>query len=78
MDVYGPSWWGLVVFLPFLVFFLLIVVMILALRRRPTSAGPRSHALRLLEERYARGEISREEFLERRAVLKASDDDRAR
>jgi putative oligomerization/nucleic acid binding protein len=26
-------------------------------------------ALRLLEERYARGEISREEFLERRRVL---------
>jgi putative membrane protein len=26
-------------------------------------------ALRLLEERYARGEISRDEFLERRAVL---------
>jgi uncharacterized membrane protein len=25
--------------------------------------------VRLLEERYARGEITREEFLERRAVL---------
>jgi hypothetical protein len=29
----------------------------------------RSPALRVLEERYARGEISREEFLERREVL---------
>jgi putative membrane protein len=28
-----------------------------------------SPPVRLLEERYARGEISREEFLERRAVL---------
>ncbi|MFN2544020.1 MAG: SHOCT domain-containing protein [Actinomycetota bacterium] len=33
------------------------------LQSRTTSA------LRLLEERYARGEISREDFLERRAVL---------
>jgi hypothetical protein len=31
--------------------------------------GARSSGLRLLEERYARGEISREEFLERKAVL---------
>jgi putative membrane protein len=30
------------------------------------TAGP---AVRLLEERYARGEITREEFLERRAAL---------
>jgi Short C-terminal domain len=28
--------------------------------------------VRLLEERYARGEISREEFLERRTVLGGS------
>jgi uncharacterized membrane protein len=33
------------------------------------SEGP---AMRLLDERYARGEITREEFLERRTVLGAS------
>ena len=49
-----------------------IVAAILLLRnevpniRWPSSS---SSALRTLEERYARGEISREEFLERRAVL---------
>jgi putative membrane protein len=52
-----------------------IVAAILLLRREVPNirwpSGP-SPALRLLEERYARGEISREEFLERRAVLLSS------
>jgi putative membrane protein len=48
-----------------------VVVLIMVLRRRPgQTAGPRrSPALDALEERYARGEIERDEFLERRAVL---------
>src|SRR6266581_1435963 len=50
----------------------LIVVAVLLLRRElPHVRWPESRppALRLLEERYARGEISRDEFLERRRVL---------
>ncbi|HEX9312162.1 MAG TPA: SHOCT domain-containing protein [Actinomycetota bacterium] len=49
-----------------------IVAAILLLRREvPQLRLPEHHspALRVLEERYARGEISREEFLERREVL---------
>jgi putative membrane protein len=50
----------------------LIVAAILLLRREIPNlgrpVGP-AHALRILEERYARGEIPREEFLERREVL---------
>jgi uncharacterized membrane protein len=49
---------------------LLIGLIVLMTRGMPTTArdsgGP---AVRLLEERYARGELTREEFLERRAVL---------
>jgi putative membrane protein len=49
---------------------LLIVLIVVLVQRMRTSArasgGP---AVRLLEERYARGEITREEFLERRTVL---------
>jgi putative membrane protein len=49
---------------------LLIALIVLIARGTQTPArdagGP---AVRLLEERYARGEITREEFLERRAVL---------
>jgi uncharacterized membrane protein len=49
---------------------LLIGLIVLMTRGMPTTArdsgGP---AVRLLEERYARGELTCEEFLERRAVL---------
>jgi uncharacterized membrane protein len=49
------------------VWILLIVLIVRAMRT--TARDPHAPAVRLLEERYARGEISREEFLERRAVL---------
>jgi hypothetical protein len=50
----------------------LVIAAVLLLRQEiPHLRLPeyRSPALRVLEERYARGEISREEFLERREVL---------
>jgi putative membrane protein len=49
----------------------LIVVGVLLLRRElpHMRVDRRSPALDLLEQRYARGEIGREEFFERRAVL---------
>ena len=53
----------------------LIVVGVLLLRRELPHMhfDRRSPALDLLEQRYARGEISRDEFLERRAVLMQED-----
>jgi uncharacterized membrane protein len=55
----GPAFW-----------LVLIGLVVLGTRETRTAArdagGP---AVRLLEDRYARGEISRDEFLERRAVL---------
>ena len=63
--------WGLLAGLSSFAFFVLIVVLLVSLLRstlRPhTTVSPR--ALRVLEERYARGEISRDEFFERRAIL---------
>ena len=48
-------------------FWVLIAVLIVNLVKR--GGGPRSSAVDVLEERYARGEISRDEFFERRAIL---------
>jgi putative membrane protein len=50
----------------------LVIVLVRRDRRPPASiAPPRPPSLGILEERYARGEISREEFIERRQVLTA-------
>jgi putative membrane protein len=52
-------------------FWILLIALIVLLVRgvRTTARESGGPAVRLLEERYARGEISREEFLERRDVL---------
>lgn len=66
----GPGWFFGLITAAFWV--LVIVAAVLLLRRElPHLRWPESRppAVRLLEERYARGEISREEFLERRRVL---------
>jgi putative membrane protein len=47
-----------------------IVVIVRLLTSRDAGSRHRSPALDLLAERYARGEITREEFVERREVLK--------
>jgi uncharacterized membrane protein len=52
---------------------LLIALLVLLVRgMRTTARASGGPAVRLLEERYARGEITREEFLERRTVHGAS------
>lgn len=62
---------GLLFFALQVAFWVAIVVIVVRLIRGRGSETVRnsSSALDVLEERYARGEISREEFVERRAVL---------
>jgi uncharacterized membrane protein len=52
-------------------FWIVLIALIVLLVRgtRTTSTASGGPAVQVLEERYARGEITREDFLERRAVL---------
>lgn len=69
---WGPDW-GWAAGLASVAFWIVVIALLVHLLRRELpdlrQRMTRSPALELLEERYARGEISREEFLERRAVL---------
>jgi putative membrane protein len=80
----GGGWWGLLVMAGLLVLVIAGAVLLAVLLARsaggaPTGSGPTgagqvgpgsSPADRLLDERYARGEIDEEEYLHRRAVLR--------
>jgi putative membrane protein len=81
----GMSWGGgLIGLLVFLVFIAVVayVIMTLASQRHhhqvhPHQAGsgmtePTSEALKILNERFARGEIDAQEYTERRDLLKGS------
>lgn len=70
---FGPGW-GIVSGFLWVAFWVLVVLIVAGPVRGRTSGPAGSSALRILEERYARGEISREEFLERRAVLRGHRD----
>lgn len=61
--------WGVLVWLASAAFWILVIAGIVVLLRSHSGAGGSRGALQILEERYARGEIPREEFLERRSVL---------
>ncbi len=76
-----PVWWmwgagGLVMMLMALIFWsIVIVVLLLGIRWLVLQRRGPAHdsALAILRERYARGEITREEFDARRRDLEASD-----
>src|SRR5262245_34972562 len=75
-----PGWWmwgagGLVMMLMMLVFWgVIIAAIVMGIRwLAAQSRGPKADsALAILRERYARGEINREEFEARRSDLEAS------
>ena len=75
---YSTPWWGWWWF-PFhglmsLIFTVAIIVLVVSLlrRRHPpyTDYYGRNQALQILEERYAKGEIQREEYLQKKQDLR--------
>jgi uncharacterized membrane protein len=59
--------WGLMGVAIWILLIALLVILVGGMRTTARASGV--PAVRLLEERYARGEITRDEFLERRTVL---------
>lgn len=57
---YGPL--ALMAPLGILVFWILVAAFVVYLVRRSAGHGPQDEAIEILRRRYARGEISREEY----------------
>lgn len=71
----GPGWAGWVAMSVMMVIFWAVLVVgaiavFRALRHQDPEVGRTTDALRLLDERFARGEIDVEEYTERREVLR--------
>ena len=76
--MWGPvdnGWWGFAMMLAMFLFLALIVVGVVFIVRstsaegRTTRRSDGSRALEILDERFARGEIDRQEYEERRNTL---------
>jgi uncharacterized membrane protein len=66
----GPEVWAAVAVIVGHAFLALVIgIMAFLIRNRPEPRLPRSRAIRMLERRYSRGEISAGEFVERWRVL---------
>jgi putative membrane protein len=66
---FGWFWMTFIIEVLFLVGLVALVVGLLRSKDNAPRVHTPSHALSVLEERYARGEIARDEFMERRSVL---------
>ncbi len=68
----GGWWWGLIMMIFWLLVLVGIVLLVVWLVRQVTRHEPRSgasRALEILQERYARGEITREQYEQMRRDL---------
>ena len=78
-DGYGMGWHGFE-WIAMVLFMLIPILLVLAIlkyliggRRSSTSNGDKKHdAIALLDERYARGEMNRDEYLQKLSDLKRS------
>jgi putative membrane protein len=75
-DMGNHGWWWGFDAIPMLLFWALIVLAVAALAKwlfgKPGETSRGNSALDILKERYARGEIDREEFEQKKRDLEAS------
>jgi len=67
---YGFGWFGGLLMLGVWLLFVVGVVWLVRSLATPAAGGPDQGARRILDERFARGELSAEEYDERRRVLR--------
>lgn len=65
----GISVAGVLILFVLMTLIVVVVVAVVLATRTSGGGGGSSSALRILEERYARGEIERDEYLQRRGDL---------
>lgn len=70
---FGLFWIFAAIKVAFLIGLVVVIVALLRSKGRSAATPSSTHALTVLEERYARGEISRDEFVERRSVLRGEE-----
>lgn len=74
MGGYGMGWFGMIFMF---IFWILVIIglvflikwLIQSTKKEPESAHSSSRAIDILKERYAKGEINKEEFEEKKRVL---------
>ena len=64
--------WALLIFLLNLLFFAAVIVVGLYAINRFMRGTPNDNALKILSERFARGEIDQQEYEQRKAILRKS------
>ena len=74
MGWHGLEWIGMALFMliPILLVLAILKYLIGGRRARPPEGGKNPDALALLDERYARGEMDRDEYLQKLDDLKRS------
>ena len=66
---WGGMWFGWLLMISFTGAVIVLVVWLVSLSRPASHEQPTETALDVLQARYARGEISKEEYLDTRATL---------
>ena len=69
MDGYGGGWLGSIIMIAFWVVVIVGIVFLIRWLALSTKGGPEDSAIEILKKRYARGEIDKKEFEQKKKDL---------